>query len=522
MEAKKITVAKSEEATAVAEKIIDAPAKEIILSVPRFSKLAESAANFRLLKREAEALKKEIVVESVDDAVLDLARSNGLIARNPFFADSSRHFSDIVRGKPGREKKADAEKHEVQKEIPETPVAHHRIHEAAPYGDGGRRRWGRRFISRGAFFGVAVVILIAIVSFVSFVVLPRADITVVAAKTEWLHSDSVAVDTNATAVDVARRVIPGQIFTDTKNIQLFFPASGKGKIERKAKGTITIFNAHSTAPQPLVQNTRFQAPDGKIFRLVAKVVVPGAHLTDGALVPASIDAEVVADATGDAYNIGPVSKFTIPGFAGTPKAATFYASSAEAMQGGFKGDTAYPTKEDIVKAKDAARTALEDSMNVLVRSQLNQDFKLLEGATQFKLLTQNVNETTDADGKFSVFTEAELTLTVFREKDTRDLVGGILVKEAGADFEVRSDELQYGTPTFTSHGALTLPISYRAVLAKRINSEDLRTRVAGKSETDLRATIFSLSGLESAKISLWPFWVRKVPRNPDKIRVVVD
>ena len=522
MEAKKITVAKSDEATTIAEKIIDAPAKEIILSVPRFSKLAESGANFRLLKREAEALKKEIVVESVDDAVLDLARGNGLTARNPFFADSSRHFSDIVKGKPRREDEANVEKRHVQKEDSGVSASHHRIHEAAPYGDGGRRRWGRRFVSRAAIFGIVVVMLAAVISIVGFIVLPRADITVVAAKTEWLHSDSVGVDTEATAVDVVRRVIPGQIFKDTKNIQLLFPASGQGKIERKAKGTITIFNAHGTAPQPLVQNTRFQAPDGKIFRLVAKVTVPGARLEGGNIVPSSIKAEVIADVPGEAYNIAPVAKFTIPGFTGTPKAATFYASSAEPMQGGFKGDTAYPTKEDIVKAKDAAQTALRDSINILVRSQLDPDFKLLEGATQFKLITQKVNETIDADGKFSVFTEAELALTVFREKDVRDLIGGILVEEAGNDFEVRSDELQYGTPTFTTRGALTLPISYRGVLAKRISSEELRARVAGKSEADLRATIFSLSGLESAKISLWPFWVRKVPQNPEKIRVVVD
>ncbi len=56
MAAKKITVGKSDEATVVAEKIIDTEANEIVLAIPRFSRLAESAANFKLLAREASAL----------------------------------------------------------------------------------------------------------------------------------------------------------------------------------------------------------------------------------------------------------------------------------------------------------------------------------------------------------------------------------------------------------------------------------------------------------------------------------
>ncbi len=51
----KINVNKSDEAALVAEKIIDIEASEIILNIPRFAKISEAAANFKLLKREAEA-----------------------------------------------------------------------------------------------------------------------------------------------------------------------------------------------------------------------------------------------------------------------------------------------------------------------------------------------------------------------------------------------------------------------------------------------------------------------------------
>src|SRR3989344_6169261 len=98
MEGHKVNVNKSDEATLIAEKIIDVHAKEIILSVPRFAKLAESGANFRLLKREAEALGKKIVIESVDDKALELAKASGLECVNPFFSEVKPKFSDIVTG----------------------------------------------------------------------------------------------------------------------------------------------------------------------------------------------------------------------------------------------------------------------------------------------------------------------------------------------------------------------------------------------------------------------------------------
>ena len=74
---KKIIIGKSDEVAPVVEKIIDADAKEIVLSIPRFSKLGESLANFHLIKRESELLNKKIVIESVDDKVVELANVTG-------------------------------------------------------------------------------------------------------------------------------------------------------------------------------------------------------------------------------------------------------------------------------------------------------------------------------------------------------------------------------------------------------------------------------------------------------------
>src|SRR3989344_1375259 len=98
---KKITINKSDEVAIIVEKIIEAPENEVVLNVPRFSHLGESLSNFHLLKREAEALEKKIIIESVDDHVVELAEMSGLTAINPFFAKNKRQFADIVRTNRG-------------------------------------------------------------------------------------------------------------------------------------------------------------------------------------------------------------------------------------------------------------------------------------------------------------------------------------------------------------------------------------------------------------------------------------
>jgi hypothetical protein len=92
----------------------------------------------------------------------------------------------------------------------------------------------------------------------------------------------------------------------------------------------------------------------------------------------------------------------------------------------------------------------------------------------------------------------------------------------GAEFEVKQYTATYGKGSIDTKGRLSIPLTYTAELARVINPVEVRSKIQGRAEEELRTLIFSLPGLESAKISLWPFWVRRVPTNPDKIRIAVD
>jgi hypothetical protein len=535
---KKITVNKSDEVAVIVEKIIEAADDEVVLVIPRFSHIGESLSNFHLLKREAEALDKKIIIESVDDHVIELAGMSGLSALNPFFTKNKRQFSDIVSPKAAKSRHRRLQVvQEADGLESEGPRQMSRDLDFGLSIESPQRRWPRVNLNwvripkislrvpRPGVKSAWLFLLLAVLGLTGWAgaeVLPRASVIIIAQTQDWAYNDSIITDKSA-VVDVAKMRMPNQVFSQKKNAQLKFPATGRRQVERKATGMMTIYNSYSSDPQPLVEQTRFMAPDGKIFRLTKSITVPGAKIVEGRIVPSSIAAEVVADEPGPAYNIGPVKLFTIPGFSGSPKYQSFYGESKNSMAGGFIGEVAYPTDDDIKKAKESARVSVEEDLKATLLSQIPKEFKILEDASQFKMLTQEIDEVTDPEGKFGVFTEAQMTTIAFKEEDLKNLLGLRAKRENGDDFDVRSSTLEYGLARADfENGILTFPAKFQSVLARRIDKEMLKENILGKSEADLKLTVFSLPGLKSATISLWPFYVSTVPTDPDKVKIIVE
>lgn len=533
--AKKITVNKSDEAAIIVEKIIESDAKEVILSIPRFSHLAESLSNFHLLKREAETLGKKILVESVDDRVVELAALSGLKALNPFFTKSKKQFSDIVapkvKQKAQESKKFWNESEEKTHFIP-AGFAVESLEEKLP---APRQRLLKKLFSipkfrlpnlsvlqRVSWRWILVALAATIASWVLLKELPRADIKLVVQKSEWSYNDSILADKSVKA-DSKSLTIPSQVFTQKKNTELRFPASGKKQVERKAIGKMIVYNSYSSEPQPLVANTRFISPDGKLFRLVKGIIVPGAKIIEGKIAPSNIETDVIADRAGPEYNIEPVKLFTIPGFKNTPKYQAFYGESKESMRGGFIGEVAYPTLDDIKSAKTRVAQVLGDDLKATIFSQIPEGFKILNEAASFGTVSQTIKEEVDSENNFSIFSEAKMTVIGFREIDVSGILRSRAQEDRGTEFEIQNSDLKYGLgrADFQS-GKVSFLVEFRASLRHKVDIESLKNRSAGRPEKDLKAIIFALPGVENATVSLWPFWVGTVPTDLDKIRITVD
>ncbi|MGC9599574.1 MAG: hypothetical protein ABSE18_04280 [Minisyncoccia bacterium] len=564
---KKITVLKEEGVAEVIDRVLDEPDEEIVLVVPTGSVLGRSVRNFHLLKREASAEGKTVVVESVDETILAFAKESGLEGNHPLWRGvrGAGGVSDIVPvgeeagetrppKKHGRKKAegtklvvrgeppvdgGESDEGEVAEEAVAIEEAEHRFFRrrspaelAEPSGreeeeeeEEVEKRVHRSMPRKFVVWGPGVVILVLIILGVMTWYFGRVTIAIDFQKTPWTYSGALMADKSVTTTTQKAGVItiPAQIFSAQKNTTQLFPASGSANVSIRAQGTITIYNAYSSSKQDLVATTRFVTPDGKLFRLVSGVTVPGAQVTNGAIVPSSIDTQVVADQPGADYNVGPVDKLTIPGFQGSPKYNAFYGQLKNGTSGGFVGAKAVPTAADIASAKTKVTSLLQASLASNIATSYPSNFKILDGATNISVTKLTANTSTDSNGNFSVFGEASLQAIGFDESALKAYFLAQAETQTASLTFGSIPSLQYGGvhADFTK-GTVSFSVTGEGSLEPAFDADAFKASIAGKSINDARQAIAALPELADGKISAWPMWLWNIPSDPNKIRLTVD
>ncbi len=552
----RIIVRKQDEATVVAEQLIDADTDTIIFVIPKGAVFSQSLNNFKLLKREGSVLGKEIIIESEDPLAQEKAVKAGLeVGETPGTVESedqeeaeeeevaARGVSlKLPRGRSLRVKEPDAEEEPVRriarssgkKKAPvveaervidaevEEPQQEQRGEPVRPE----RKRAPGSSRSRAV---VAAVVLgaITVIAGLALFVLPKAEIEVEMKKMNWAFSDSVIVDKTISKVDVASGRVPGQIFTQKSVTTSKLPASGAQFVERKATGELTVYNAYSSQPQNIVATTRFMTSSGIVFRTTSALTIPGAKIENSKIIPSSITVAVVADKAGTAGNVGPTAHLTIPGFSKTPKYNGFYGELKEGTSGGFSGQTKVATDADTKTAKAAGLKAATQLVQADITGQIPNGFRTVDGSSRFSVTKQIVDQIADAEGNFSVTTEAQLSVFAFQEQDVKDFLTARMTAATAAsgDFKVDGETLKYGSISSTAviplSGKLAMPLSYTAALSHKLDADALRAKVAGKAEDELNELILNTPGVIGGTVNLWPFYVGSVPSRASKVTIVV-
>src|SRR3989344_3071580 len=181
-------------------------------------------------------------------------------------------------------------------------------------------------------------------------------------------------------VYTARKTGEGNLFYSVVKLSrekgMTVPAGGEQQVSRKASGTIVVYNNASTEPQRLIENTRFESPSGKIYRIQTAITIPGKTAA-----PGSIEVTVYADQPGAEYNAG-LSDFTVPGLKGTPRYTTIYARSKTPMTGGLVGMEKAVGAEDLANAKTELEVALKDDLWEEAKAEVPEDFILFPSLSQ--------------------------------------------------------------------------------------------------------------------------------------------
>ncbi len=384
------------------------------------------------------------------------------------------------------------------------------------------------------FLGILLLFIIAVLS---YFLLPKAQIEIWPATQNLSFKEIIEINTQLEKPDFVLKVFPGKKLELELEKSQEFSASGKTLQGAKAKGVIQLYNSYSTANQVLVANTRFISADGKLFRSLKRVIIPGGqHDEKGKLIPGSLDVEVVAAENGEEYNIDP-STFSIPGFAGTPKYTAFYGKSSLIMSGGFKGEAPQVTKADLDQAKNSLSEALFTEGRASLRNQVPSDFILIDDVYQEKIIEISSGaEALEAVSNFNFKIKGTLRAMAFKQSDlekfSKEFIFANMPEEETFSSEsfwkerkIQEESLKLNYRIYSldwEKDKMSLELDFSVKVYRDIDVPTLKRAIFSKSLKEVEISLASQPEVKRVDVKFWPFWVSKAPQNSDKIKIKLN
>ena len=345
-----------------------------------------------------------------------------------------------------------------------------------------------------------------------------------ASVTITLKTESIPVDvllTSTSDAASATSTLPYKVLPVQKEGIKEINASGAMvEVEKKASGTIVIYNNYSSASQVLIATTRFETPEGFIYRLDKGVTVPGTKVVSGKTVPGSVEGVVTSDIAGSKYNIDKTD-FTVFGFKGTPKYDGFYARSKTALTGGFSGT--------MPEVGDADLKAANNELKQTLSTQALEEIKKSK-PTGYVFFDKGVRSTFSSEigpatnGKAVVTGKLVVEALIFDQSQVEEIIARNQNSQKyhfdnleTLDFSI---ENQNPVSSFISGPILLINLSGILTSGQSFDEEALKNALSGKSKSQLPQILKLYPEIIKAKATVLPFW-SSFPSNTDKIKIIV-
>ncbi len=298
-------------------------------------------------------------------------------------------------------------------------------------------------------------------------------------------------------------------------------ATGEERVDKKAQGKVIIYN-ETTQAQRLVATTRFETPEGLIFRIVSAVTVPAKTLKDGKTVAGSIEALVEADKTGSSYNVG-LKDFTIPGFKGDPKYKQVYARSKTEMIGGFSGMQKIVSKDVLDKSEAELEIAIKEALSKDITTQIPENYVLYTSSISYKLSpaeqTENVSDSANlkktGTASAIIFDKTSLARIILAKLAPQVTTDAVRISN------IESLEFSYnGVFDPNSDSILNFSLKGNPNIVWIFDENKLKTELLGISRTKAKVVLSTYETIKEAWVETHPFWNQGIPKDPEKVILI--
>lgn len=367
--------------------------------------------------------------------------------------------------------------------------------------------------------GVAVVVVAGVLLMNYFA---SATVTIVSKHETLPLDEKIGAWKNGGAND-----LPYAIMSATTSLSLEVPATGEKTVTTKASGRIVVYNEQTTT-QRLIKNTRFQAPNGKIYRISDSITVPKANTAGGKTTPGSLEVTVYADEAGPAYNSDPVD-FTLPGLKSSPLFKKVYARSKGPLVGGALGTIKTVSDQDLKAAGEDLRVKLETKLRSTARGSLAPVQIAYDQGIVVELGQPSLSKAAaSASNKAVVTEEGKIFVVLFKRADiTKAILKKIVENYAGEKVDIKNlESLQFtmspqNGDALVGGAKLDFSLKGNPELSWVVDNVAVKKAILGISKESFNSILGQFPAVERAQASVRPMWKGSFPDDPNRISVVL-
>ncbi len=382
---------------------------------------------------------------------------------------------------------------------------------------------------KSAFFAIAGLLIFIIASHTLFL---NAEIIIHPQTEEISYIGKAKITPSVVYFDLEEKLIPGEFFEIKEEGARTFFSSGIKAEEKKAEGTLKVYNNYSALPQILVANTRFISDNGKLFYSLERISIPGRRQEGGRTVPGEKSVAVVAAEAGDEYNIGKNSKFSVPGLQGTPMYTAIYAENLTPISGGYIGQLPYITENDTKQAQEILIADLLNQARLKFKEEISEDFVVNLDLMNWNIMEESIYPGVGENSEvFEYSIKIDLKVFSYKNSHLEEMAKKLLLSQTDKEIEegvfslkkiyeksLKIDSEAEFLGLEKKEAVLFFEIS--ALVYSEIKENDLKNMLSGKSFKEAELILTGYEAIDEVQIKHWPFWTNKMPGS-DKMKVTI-
>ena len=521
--------------TTIVGKIKSSNEKIVAVVPPARYGVFQSAVNMRLLKRTADTAKKHLVIISNSSALAALAASANIpVAKNlqtkPEIAEIpvlKVDDNDVIDGNDlpvGDIASATKPKSASDRAVDDV-IAISSATTSTSGADAKKPVRGKKseskvpnfstFRKRLFIFGGLGVLLVGFLVWAIWFA-PKATVIITAKNTPVTVDSNVQLAVDG-VTDFKASTIKSIRQEQAADVSVEFSATGKKKVGEKAKGTVriktdatTILMTGLTVPA----GTQIQSSGGSIYLTAADVVFPQG--SPSAL--AGIVVAVTAANVGEEYN-------GATGSASTSANGVTSVAFVTSPSGGSSREVTVVSEDDLAKATAALGEKKVSDLRSKLESSFSESNVVIKETFQEKrgdpVPSVKINE--EATGPVTLkSTVTASMMAVERSEIQKFLKTGIQSEIEGMKsqkiYSDGSSDVKFSQ--FVNDAEKPkIRLTANGKIGPVIKEDDVKEQSLGKNYGEIQLALEAIDGVEDVDIKFWPFWVRTVPNNVDRVTV---